>query len=239
MGFEAAGLKDALERFDDTQRKQAVETMLSRGLRGVELVSLAVEGESEVGGPATAVYGMRVQLARKDGPQLFVPASLLPQRLARRFMQRAERALPLLVESTEKQTTRAEIVLPQGFHLRSPPAPVSLRTPFGELTFRAREEHGRIVVEEAFVMPRQRVTPAQYSQFADFARRVDDAEGFAETFYDGERRFRPLGAAKRSGILLRTLPARPRYRQPAAGYRRAPHHGGQMDEGPGLRGQLP
>ena len=177
MGFEAAGLKDALERFDDTQRKQAVETMLSRGLRGVELVSLAVEGESEVGGPATAVYGMRVQLARKDGPQLFVPASLLPQRLARRFMQRAERALPLLVESTEKQTTRAEIVLPQGFHLRSPPAPVSLRTPFGELTFRAREEHGRIVVEEAFVMPRQRVAPAQYAQFADFARRVDDAEG--------------------------------------------------------------
>src|SRR5438105_5396225 len=159
MGFEAAGLKDALERFDDTQRKQAVETMLSRGLRGVELVSLAVEGESEVGGPATAVYGMRVQLARKDGPQLFVPASLLPQRLARRFMQRAERALPLLVESTEKQTTRAEIVLPQGFHLRSPPAPVSLRTPFGELTFRAREEHGRIVVEEAFVMPRQLVAP--------------------------------------------------------------------------------
>ncbi|HWE23732.1 MAG TPA: hypothetical protein VG496_07300, partial [Myxococcales bacterium] len=177
MGFEAAGLKDALERFDDTQRKQAVETMLSRGLRGLELDSLSVEGESEIGASATAVYGMRVQLARKDGAQLFVPASLLPQKLARRFVQRAERNLPLLVDSTEKQTTRAEIALPDGFHLRSRPPPVSLRTPFGEFSWSVREDGGRLVVEESFLMPRQRVAPARYGEFSDFARRVDDVEG--------------------------------------------------------------
>jgi hypothetical protein len=56
-----------------------------------------------------------------------------------------------------------------------------LRTPFGEFSWSAREERGRIVVEEAFVMPRQRVAPAQYAQFADFARRVDDAEGMELT----------------------------------------------------------
>jgi hypothetical protein len=180
-GFEAAGLKDALERFDDTQRKQAIESMLSRGLRGLELTSVNVEGESEVGGSATGVYAMRAQVARKDGPQLFVQASLVPQRLGRRFAQRAERALPLLIETMEKQTTRTEIVLPQGYRLRSPPPPIALRTPFGEFSWSAREERGRIVVEEAFVMPRQRVAPAQYARFADFARRVDDAEGMELT----------------------------------------------------------
>ena len=177
VGFEAAGLKDALERLDETQRKQAIESMLSRGLRGVELDSLSVEGESEIGGAATAVYGMRVQMARKDGPQLFVPGSLVPQRLARRFVQRAERTLPLLVESTEKQATRAEIALPDGFHLRDAPPPVSIKTPFGEFSWSAHERGGRLVIEETFLMPRQRVAPAQYPQFAEFARRVDDAEG--------------------------------------------------------------
>jgi hypothetical protein len=120
---------------------------------------------------------MRVQLARKDGAQLFVPASLVPQRLARRFVQRAERTLALLVDANEKQTTRAEIVLPDGYHLREAPTPVSLKTPFGEFSWSVRERGGRLIVEEAFLMPRQRVSPAQYAQFADFARRVDDVEG--------------------------------------------------------------
>ena len=150
--------------------------MLSRGLRGVELDSLQVEGESEVGGPATAVYGMRVQLARKDGPQLFLPASLVPQNLSRRWAERAERTLPLLVDAAETQTTRSEIALPEGFHLRSPPPPVALRTPYGELAWSVHEQRGRLVMEEAFAMPQQRVAPAQYAGFAEFARRVDEVE---------------------------------------------------------------
>ena len=176
LGFEAAGLKDALERYDDTQRKQAVESMLGRGLRGVELTSLAAEGEADVGGATTLVYGLRVQLARRDGAQLFVPASLSPQRLSRRWVQKAERALPLLVDSVEKQTTRAEIALPAGFHLRAPPAPVALRTAYGEFSWSARAERGKLVVEESFALPQQRVPPARYREFADFARRVDEAE---------------------------------------------------------------
>jgi hypothetical protein len=129
-----------------------------------------------VGGTTTLVYGLRVQLARRDGAQLFLPASLSPQRLSRRWVQKAERALPLLVDSAEKQTTRAEIALPKGFHLRAPPAPVALRTAYGEFSWSAREERGKLVVEESFALPQQRVPPARYREFADFARRVDDAE---------------------------------------------------------------
>ena len=176
LGFEAAGLKDALERYDDTQRKQAVESMLGRGLRGVELESLAAEGEAEVGGATTLVYGLRVQLARRDGPRLLVPASVLPQRLSRRWVQKAERTLPLLVDSAEKQTTRAEIALPEGFHLRAPPPPVALRTAYGEFSWSAREQGGKLVIEESFALPQQRVAPARYAEFADFARRVDEVE---------------------------------------------------------------
>jgi cellulose synthase operon protein C len=177
LGFEAASLKDALERLDDTQRKQAVESLLGRGLRGVELESLAAEGEAEVGGATTLVYELRVQLARREGEQLLVPASVLPQRLSRRWVQKAERALPLLVDSTEKQITRAEIALPDGFHLRAPPAPVALRSPYGEFSWRAREERGKLIIEESFALPQQRVPPARYAAFAELARRIDEVEG--------------------------------------------------------------
>src|SRR5438045_3923159 len=66
-GFEAASLKDALQRLDGEQRKQAVESMLGRGLRGVTVESLAIEREAEIGGTATLLYGVRVQLARQIG----------------------------------------------------------------------------------------------------------------------------------------------------------------------------
>ena len=175
-GFEAASLKDSLERLDGEQRKQAVESTLGRGLRGVALESLATEHENDVGGPATLVYGFRVQLARRDGAQLFVPSSLVPSRLARRWLQTAERQVPLLVDSPEIFTERVSIVLPRGRFLRSAPKPVSIATPFGAYTFRAREESGKLLIEESLSMPQQRVPPDRYAAFAAFARDVDEAQ---------------------------------------------------------------
>ena len=34
-----------------------------------------------------------------------------------------------------------------------------------------------MVIEESFTMPQQRIAPARYAEFADFARRVDEAQG--------------------------------------------------------------
>jgi tetratricopeptide (TPR) repeat protein len=175
-GFEAANLKDSLERLDGDQRKQAVESTLGRGLRGVALESLATEHENDVGGPATLVYGFRVQLARRDGAQLFVPSSLIPSRLARRWLQTAERRVPLLVDSPEILAQRVSIVLPPGRFLRNAPKPVSITTPFGAYTFRARAESGKLVMEESLSMPQQRVPPERYAAFAAFAREVDEAQ---------------------------------------------------------------
>jgi hypothetical protein len=175
-GFEAATLKDALERLDGDQRKQAVESTLGRGLRGVALESLATEHENDVGGPATLVYGFQVQLARRDGAQLFVPASLVPSRLARRWLQTAERKVPLLVDSPEVLSERVSIALPPGRSLRSPPRPVSIATPFGTYSFRARAEAGKLVIEESLSVPQQRVPPERYAAFAAFAREVDEAQ---------------------------------------------------------------
>ena len=176
FGFEAASLKDALERLDRDQRKQAVEAMLGRGLRGVTLESLAAEGETDLGGPATLVYGLRVPLARRDGAQLFLPASLVPARLARRWLQTAERRVPLLIDSPEVLTQRIALQLPSGRSLRAAPKPVSLSTPFGSYSWAARQEGTKLVIEESLSIPQQRVLPDRYAAFAAFARDVDQAQ---------------------------------------------------------------
>lgn len=176
-GYEAAGLKDALERMDQDQRKQAVEAMLGRGLHGVTLDALSADRESEVGGPAALVYSLHTQLARKDGDSLFAPASVLPERLGRRWAGKAERALPLLIDASEKLATRARVVLPQGMHLQAPPPPVSLQTPFGSYQWAAREQPaGTLLIEEALSVPLQRIAPERYKDFAAFASAVDDAQ---------------------------------------------------------------
>jgi hypothetical protein len=175
-GFEAASLKDALERLDADQRKQAVESMLGRGMRGVTLESLTTERENELGGTAALVYELRVQLARRDGAQLFVPASLVPSRLARRWLQTAERQVALLIDSPEVLAQKATMTLPQGRSLRNAPKPVSLATPFGAYSWSARQESGKLVIEESLSIPQQRVHPDRYAAFAEFARAVDQAQ---------------------------------------------------------------
>jgi len=117
-----------------------------------------------------------VQLARRDGAQLFVPSSLVPSRLARRWLQTAERQVPLLVDSPEVLSQQVSIVLPPGRFLRSAPKPVSIATAFGAYTFRARTESGRLVIEESLSMPQQRIPPERYPAFAAFAREVDEAQ---------------------------------------------------------------
>ncbi|HET7786318.1 MAG TPA: DUF3857 domain-containing protein [Myxococcales bacterium] len=175
-GFEAASLKDALERLDQNQRKQAVESMLAHGLRDVSLESLSTAHESEVGGTAVLSYGLRAQLARRDGVRLFVPSSLVPSRLSRRWVQMAERQTAMLIDSPEEVVQRATIALPKGTHLTAGPPAVALTTPFGSYRWSAREEGDKLVIDEALSVPQQRVQPAQYAAFSDFARAVDQAQ---------------------------------------------------------------
>lgn len=175
-GFDAATLKDTLERLGQDERKQAVEAMLGRALRGVELDRLTAEGEGEGGGAATLVYALHGGLARKDGAALQLPASIFPARLRRRWAKKAERALTLLVDQPESTDVQSTIALPAGMHLRAAPAPIALETPFGRYAWEAREEAGSVRVRETLRLPQQRIAPQLYPGFAAFARAVDEAQ---------------------------------------------------------------
>jgi hypothetical protein len=175
-GFEAAALKDALERLDRDQRKQAVESMLGRGLHGVTLDTLNTEHESDLGGSAALLYSFHAPFARKDGKRLYVPQSVAPGRLARRWGTVAERTQPLLIDSPDKSAAHVVIALPKGMHLKPGFAPAHLGTPFGRYDFDAREEDGKLIMDETLEVAAGRVAPARYAEFVKFARAVDDAQ---------------------------------------------------------------
>jgi hypothetical protein len=177
-GFDAAALKDTLERIDADQRKQALESMLGRALRGVTLDKLAAEGEGAIGGEATLLYDLHGELARKDSGELRLPASTFPARLQRRWVEKAERALPLLLDQPEEMEIASNIALPAGMHLRGERKPVALETPFGRYSWEAREEAGTLRLREKLSLPQQRVAPAQYAEFVAFARAVDAAQEY-------------------------------------------------------------
>jgi hypothetical protein len=176
FGFEAASLKDALERLDRDQRKQAVEAMLGRGLPGVTLETLTTEHENDLGGSAALVYTVQAQFARKEGGRLFVPQAVAPGRLLRRWAQLAERPVPLLIDSPDKLTSHVALELPKGMHLRPGFKPSHLSTPFGRYSFDAHEEAGKLLMDEQLEVAAQRVPPQAYAAFVQFARRVDDAQ---------------------------------------------------------------
>ena len=175
-GFEAAALRDALERMDFDQRRQGVEGMLGRGLRGVSLDQLHVEGEAAQGGPASLLYTLRAKIGRRDGDTLKVPASLLPARLSRRWVQKAERTRTLLLDASERTEAKVSLTLPKGMHLQNGPARVSLQTRHGSFSWEAREELGKIVITESLILPPQRIAIADYPGFVAFARAVDQAQ---------------------------------------------------------------
>jgi hypothetical protein len=150
--------------------------MLGRGLHGVTLDTLSTEHESDLGGSASLLYAFHAPFARKDAARLYVPQSVTPARLARRWAQVAERTLPLLIDSADETGAHVAIALPKGMHLKPGFAPSHLSTPFGRYDFDAREEGGKLIIDEQIDVPAQRVPTGRYAEFVKFARAVDDAQ---------------------------------------------------------------
>ena len=84
--------------------------------------------------------------------------------------------MPLLIDAPEIDSHHVEVQLPAGKSLRGGPGPVSIATPFGSYSWSARQERGKLVIEESLVIPQQRVQPDRYAAFAVFARDVDQAQ---------------------------------------------------------------
>ncbi len=182
LGALGAGAKAAFERYDETARRQAVEQLLARSFRGLRLAELSIEGERDAAAPLVIRWrGAVAGLAHDAGEAVVLEAPLLPARLGPRHLKLAARRTPLLLEATERSTTRLTVRPPPGVVPRAGP-PERLETPFGTYQRTEAVVDGALVREERLEVRRGRVAPASYPAFGAFCGAVDAIQGRGLSF---------------------------------------------------------
>jgi hypothetical protein len=186
FGATAAAAKGAVERLDETERRQMLEANLARTFRGLSLSSAAIEGENDPSAPFTLAWkGKAPGLARASPGGLVVDAPLFPARLGARWVQVASRSTPLLVPVPERTEQRIVIAAPQGV-VPEPSAPVTSEGPYGTYSRTERLDGRTLVREERIFVDRARIPPERYPEFAAFAATVDRLQQAPTTFRKGE-----------------------------------------------------
>ncbi len=176
LGFEAAGLRSALERIDVQSRRQALERALAGSFGGVQLETLEIEGERDLDRPLLLHWRARAgPWARFEEGRVVVDAPILPARLGARFLQRATRETPILVASDERVTLTLEVVPPPGY-LPEPAAPYEVDGRFGRYRRTERSEGGRLLRQDVYDLARGRIAPSDAVAFSGFASSVDGAQ---------------------------------------------------------------
>ena len=172
-GALAAAIKGQLEPLDASQRRQAVEGMLSRMFQGMSLTEVAFEGEdSPDAALAIRWRGQSQRLARPVEGGLVIEPGPVPAQLAPRYLHLAARATPLLLHGADRSRTRVEIVAPPGLRVVAEP-PARLETPFGSYQRTDRAEGSGLVREEELIIERGRIAPERYRDFSAFVAEVD------------------------------------------------------------------
>ncbi|MBK8976393.1 MAG: DUF3857 domain-containing protein [Planctomycetes bacterium] len=174
-GNEAVPLREFLAT-EPGLRDRNLERALGRELGEVRLEevvgsdpeSLDVPVELRVEGRASRVATVQSgALALRPTPR----AATLQQLAAA-----PTRELPLLlgIPRTDRHVTRYE--LPAGFTPAGLPAPVALDAKFGRYRQSWSVDGDALVVDRELVLSAPRIEPAEYPEFREFARRVDDAD---------------------------------------------------------------
>jgi hypothetical protein len=152
------------------------EAYVARLVPGARLDSLQISGRDEPDEPLVLRYVFEVEaLGRRAGTRWAVPG-MFPTSLAASYARMPERTTTQMVSAPQDLDVTIHLDTP-GDEAPPGPQPVQLRGPHGaSFTARSRDEGDTLVLERQVRVPMMRVTPAEYGQFAQFARAVDQAE---------------------------------------------------------------
>lgn len=175
-GFDAAGLRRNFEQVNRSQLLRQQERALSATFQGVELVNLEIEDSGNPDDPVVARSTIRVpRFARLSDGSMGLRANFGPQRMGLRFVTRGERETPLLIAQPEVSRIRVRLRLPEGWTV-DPPAPVTLRTPFGRFSAKWLLDGAVLVLDEEAEVHRARILPSDYPAFRGYAGSIDAAQ---------------------------------------------------------------
>ncbi|MGO8969124.1 MAG: hypothetical protein ACLQDQ_06095 [Myxococcaceae bacterium] len=173
-GFEAAQLAEALEALSTEDKKQALQSALGVYFGGAELSDIRVDAPRGVGEAVTVHYTFRAtRFARTEGQRMVLGALTYPTFLGRRYVQAAQRRLPLFIDATEAVRSHVTLALPLGWVLDAPLPKAKVEAPYGLFTRSEAQAGAKLSVEENYRLDMARIPVARYDAFAQFAGEVD------------------------------------------------------------------
>ncbi len=179
-GSEAVSWRSQLEQIPGAELERKFEQdYVARLFPGATLVSLQVTGREQDRPELTLKYSVDVtSYGRPLNHGLALPP-LLTTELSGNFARTATRKTTELVPAPVRNHLLARITLPAGATLPGLPASSSLRAALSQspsFTQTHAYKDGTLLVDRSLFLPALRVLPKDYATFADFCRRVDQAE---------------------------------------------------------------
>ncbi|MBZ4415109.1 DUF3858 domain-containing protein [Myxococcus sp. RHSTA-1-4] len=174
-GFEAAQIAEAFSQLSAESRNQALQGAVARYFGGAALSSVKLDHQEQVGAPFVLHYEFTVpRFGRLEGDKRMALGPLtFPAQLGRRYVQLSTRRTPLYIDNTEASHTQVTLKMPAGWKLADPQAALNVDSAFGRFTRSEKQEGGVLTITESLRLPRTRVAPGQYEQFAGFTGDVD------------------------------------------------------------------
>jgi tetratricopeptide (TPR) repeat protein len=153
------------------------EQHAARLVPGAALASLQINAREQTELPLELLYSFEVGALGRRVRKGWALTGLLQSRLAASYARTAERTTAeIIVPETDREIT-LRISLPPGIRPPRLPEDISLRGPGrSAFTLRARRENDIVVLQRNLRLPVMRVEPRVYGNFADFCRKVDEAE---------------------------------------------------------------
>jgi hypothetical protein len=178
-GFAAARWRTQLDEVPEADLESAIESQYVRDLLpGGEMTRLVITGREDPEGPLVLRYAVELPAwARPTARGLRLPplyrARLLPQ-----YASTATRSLPLRIGRPLVLDVTVRLRPAVGLSWGRLPEDADLLGPHGaRTTHRARRQGREVIVERRFRVPRARIDPEDYADFAELCRRSDEAEG--------------------------------------------------------------
>jgi hypothetical protein len=179
-GSEAVAWRSQLEQIPAAELNRRMEQdYVARLFPNASLTTLEITGREQDQPDLQLHYVAEVgSFARSVSGGLSLPA-LLPSELAANYARNAARKTTELIPSPVRTTVEVSVALPSGIAAPAPLSPVSLSAklpgnPSFAETISIRSDG--FTLQRSLTVPRTRVTPSEYTTFADFCRRVDAVE---------------------------------------------------------------
>lgn len=178
-GVTALLYRHHLSKLTKNRQLLALQRVLNESFPNIRLTRLRVQFLDEPHRPLLLSYSFRI--APLDLSQL----QLLPENLYSRYGKFRPRSLPLVVTTSVNERTRLRIHFSPG---KLPPislAPLTLRSPFGELRLAAQRRDGELSVvdiQKRLVVRAQVIAPRQYAAFVAFLRAIGNADRVGRWF---------------------------------------------------------